>query len=144
MENQQTKVPTWFWIVAVILLLWNLTGVANFIMQLTITEDALQEMPEIDREFIGNYPGWVFVAFGLAVFGGVAGSIALLLKKKIARPLFIASLIGIVVQFSYGLSIAISMDVYIMRIVSMAVVLIAIGVFAIWLSKHATTKNWIT
>jgi len=143
MENQSTKIPTWFWIVAVLLLLWNLTGLANFIMQLTVTEEALQKMPEVDRKFIGNYPAWAFVAFGIAVFGGVLGSIALLLKKKIAKQLFIASLIGIVVQFSYSISIALSMEVYVARIVGMAVVLIGIGIFAIWLSINGAKKHWL-
>jgi hypothetical protein len=144
MTDQQKKIPIWFWVVAVLLLLWNLVGVANFIAQLTITEEALQDMPEVDRNFIGNYPVWTFVAFGIAVFGGVLGSIALLLKKKIAKQLFIASLIGIVVQFSYSLSIALSMKVYVARIVGMAILLIGIGIFAIRLSKNGAKKQWLT
>ena len=143
MTDQQNKIPIWFWVVSILLLLWNLTGVANFIMQLTVTEVALQEMPEVDRNFIENYPVWAFVAFGIAVFGGVAGSIGLLLKKKIAKQLFIASLLGIVVQFSYNMTIALSMEVYVTKIAGMAVVLIGIGFFAIWLSINGTQKGWL-
>ena len=143
MTNQQ-KIPTWFWIAGTLLLIWNLMGLMNFIMQLTVTEETLAKLSEIDREFMGNYPAWVFAAFGTAVIGGVLGSLALLIKKKIANVLFILSLAGIIVQFSYSLSIALSMNEYIMRITGMAIVLVAIGGFAIWLANNSIKKGWVS
>ena len=143
MTDQQTKIPTWFWIVAVILLLWNLSGVVNFFMQLTMSEEALQDMSEVDQEFIGKFPAWVYVAFGVAVFAGVAGSLALLFKKKVAKQLFIVSLIAIIAQFGFNLSLAISMDVYVMRTAIMLVVLVGISIFSIWLSISGERRGWL-
>jgi len=40
MENYSIKVPTWYWVVAVIFLLWNLIGIGSFLSQ-TLMKDEM-------------------------------------------------------------------------------------------------------
>jgi len=143
MTEEQNKIPIWFWIAVSFLLIWNLMGVGNFFQHITMTDEALLAMPENERELYNNFPWWVLIAFGLAVFGGSLGSIALFFKKKIAKPLFVISLIGIVVQMGHSLFIANAMDVYGMFAVVLTILLIVLGVFAIWLTNYSVAKNWI-
>ncbi|HEY0504186.1 MAG TPA: hypothetical protein VGD42_11905 [Lysobacter sp.] len=90
--------PITFWIVAVLALLWNLLGVAMFCMQLAITPEQLATMPPEQRQIHEAMPGWVQVAYAVAVFGGVLGAIGLLLKKRWAIMFFVLSLAGLVAQ----------------------------------------------
>jgi len=143
MTDEQQKIPKWFWVVTVILLIWNLMGVANFFMHVTITEEALQAMTENERAMIENSPTWLLFAFGIAVFTGVGGCIALLMKKKVASLMFIVSLVASVLQMGYSSSLAINMEDGTPMLI-IAFMVIVICVFLVWLAKHSTKKGWIT
>jgi len=111
------KPPAWYWLVAVAALLWNLLGGFVFtIMVLMVSgtldiasEEALAGLTESQRsqqittkEVILSTPMWSNVAFAIAVGFGLAGSIALLLRRKVALPFFVVSLLGVLVQNSYN------------------------------------------
>jgi hypothetical protein len=53
---------------------------------------------ESHRAIIEARPAWATGAFAIAVFGGALGCLLLLLKKSAAYYLFIASLLGVIVQ----------------------------------------------
>lgn len=57
-------------------------------------------------EFYYGFPAWVVAAWGIAVWGGVAGSLLLLFRKRLSVPLFLASLIAMVLTsvHNYALS----------------------------------------
>lgn len=143
MTENQIKIPVWFWIVAIILLIWNLMGVSAFFQHIAISDEALQALPDNERELYGKYPLWTKIAFALAVMGGLLGSLALILKKRIAKLLFIISFIGIVVQMAHSIFIAKAMDVYGPGAVVMPVMVIIFGALAIRLSNVAIAKDWI-
>jgi hypothetical protein len=85
-----------FWIISGLGLLWNLAGSLNFMMQLKA--DGLASMAEPFHTIVTNRPGWATAAFGLGVLGGAIGCILLLLKRKEAIYVFMASLAGIVLH----------------------------------------------
>jgi hypothetical protein len=105
-ESTQTSVPLWFWGVAVVALLWNLLGMMMFFMDpgvnSSMMDPVLNLFPEENREAIGKLyearPIWALGGFAIAVFGGVLGCIALLLRKKVATVIFVVSTLGVVVQ----------------------------------------------
>ena len=74
-----TATPIWFWTVGVILVLWNLAGLAafGFIMSMVGNEDALEVagMNEAQIQLIMETPIWVNVAFGVATIFGLLGCI---------------------------------------------------------------------
>ena len=111
------KNPVWFWILGVFILLWNLFGAFVFcIMVLMVSgkldiasEQALANMNEAQRtqtlvtkDVILSTPMWSNVAFAVAVGFGILASIALLMRKRIALPFFVISLVGVLVQNSYN------------------------------------------
>lgn len=143
MSTDSSKVPTWFWVVTAIMLLWNLIGVISFLQHITIPDDALQNLPDNEKEFYENYPLWTTIAFALAVFGGFIGCIGLLLRKKIAKPILIISLIAVVVQMYHSIFIAKAMDVYGPGAVVMPIMVILIAIFLVWLANFSINKKWI-
>ena len=85
-----------FWIIGGLGLIWNLAGSLNFMMQMKA--DNLASMPEPFHTIVANRPGWATAAFGLGVIGGDIGCILLLLKRKEAIYVFMASLAGLAVH----------------------------------------------
>ncbi|MFT3761382.1 MAG: hypothetical protein QM761_01985 [Pseudoxanthomonas sp.] len=87
--------PLWFWIVAVLALLWNLLGVLMFCRQVTMTPEALAALPLEQQQVIAATPGWVNVFYAIAVFAGALGSLGLVLRKRWAVTLLLLSLLGV-------------------------------------------------
>ena len=139
------KPPIWYWIVSVIALLWNGAGVNFYLQQAYDTEShrAMYNTPEL-LEMVNNTPSWVIAAFAIAVFGGALGCIALLLRKKWAKPILILSLIGIIVQMIYNVFMSGAMEVYGPGAIAMPVMTLLIGIFLVWFSKKGIAKGWLS
>ena len=142
MSMTQTKPTTAFWVVAVIAVLWNLVGVSSFIAQATMNSDALAALPEAERVIFENMPVWAYIAFAIAVFGGLGGSIALAVRKSIATTLFSTSLVGVIVQMIYNFVIANTMKVYGTSSIVLPIVVLIIAIFLVWYS-NATKKKGV-
>ena len=102
----QNTAPRWLLWVSIILLLWNLMGVGAFVTQWMMSADQLATLPPEQQEMWASMPRWAWAAYGIAVFGGTAGAVGLLMRKKWAVPLFLLSLIAVLVQFSYPFILA--------------------------------------
>ena len=100
-HTQAVFAPIWFWIVGGIVLLWNLLGFMAFVAQMMMTEEALSTLPEAQQEIYRNIPLWVTFCFAIAVICGVLGSILLLLRVRLAVPVLILSLIGVLGQYGH-------------------------------------------
>ena len=131
MNKETTRRPHGsFWVIGVIALVWHLMGSMNFVMQMN--RSAVADMPESYRIVIEGRPLWATAAFAVAVFGGAIGSVLLLLRKPAAIFLFIASLLGVLVQtipFLSGSGVA--SGVWIGSLMSLVV-----AAFLIWYSRR--------
>lgn len=95
-------VPRSFWIVAGLLLGWSLIGDAAYLAQTTADLNELAKTdPDTARAF-AEMPDWAWSAYAIAVWVGTLGAIALLLRRRIAVPLFAVSLAGVLVQFGWS------------------------------------------
>lgn len=145
MSETNTKIPTWYWIVATILLLWNLMGIASFYFHVFITDEALALLPENEQALFGEYPMWTSIVFAIAVFGGALGTLGLLMKRKWAKPLLVLSLIAIVIQMSHSLFLTESMVVYgVAEAVTMPILVVLIAIYEILLANKAIRNGWIS
>ena len=143
MTNSTMKPPTLFWVIAIIALIWNIMGVVAYLGQAYMTDEALALLPETDQLYIKNVASWVTAAYATAVFAGVFGSIALLIRKKVAKLLFIISFIGVLFQSSYNFFIQEFMTIETFQIV-WSIIIIAICLFLIWYAQISNKKAWIS
>jgi hypothetical protein len=90
-----------FWVIVLLGLLWNALGCFNFIMQSIL--GAVADLPLAYKLVIASRPGWVTVAFFIAVFGGALGCVLMLLRRVTARPALFLSLIGVLLTTGYAL-----------------------------------------
>ncbi|ATE64942.1 hypothetical protein [Rhizorhabdus dicambivorans] len=94
-------VPTWYWIVSGILLIWNAIGCFACFSQMTASPEKLAGLPEGQRDAWLAMPVTAKAAYVVAVGAGLLGAVALLCRCAAAGPLFIASLVGVIVQFGW-------------------------------------------
>ncbi|MFN8337117.1 MAG: hypothetical protein U0U09_18435 [Cyclobacteriaceae bacterium] len=133
-----------FWIISVLALIWNLMGVMAYITTVTMTPEALQALPPEQQQLYTDIPKWATAAFAVAVWGSTLGSVLMLLRKKFAKPVFAVALAGILVQMTHSLFISKSIEVYGPGGAVMPVMIILIGGFLVWYSRHATEKGWLS
>lgn len=140
MENPQ-KPSTWFWILVVLLLIWNAMGAMAYLGQTLITLEQLAILPEDQRMLIENTPSWVVSAFAIAVWGGLTASILMLLRKAFAHLWFIASMVGILGQMFYNFAIAGAYEVYGPGGLVMPVMVLFLGFYSIYYTKKAKDQG---
>ncbi|WBX75529.1 hypothetical protein PG911_12800 [Tenacibaculum ovolyticum] len=143
--SNSNKPNSLFWIISSISLLWNAMGVNQYIQQAYNT-DAFKAMYPDKKvmELALNTPSWVMAAFAIAVFGGVFGSFFLLLRKQIAKPIFLVSLVAIIIQMFYNVFMSGAMDVYGPGVLIMPTMVIGFAIFILWYTKKCKIKGWLS
>jgi len=141
-ETMKNKAPAWFMIVAVALFVWNLMGVMAYIMQVTMSPEALAALPEAQRQMYENIPPWATAAFAIAVNGGVLGALLLILKKNLAGLFLQISLAGVLVQMFHAFFISKSFEVFGPGSMIMPVLVIAIAIYLVMLAAKAKANAW--
>ena len=133
-----------FWIIAVAALVWNLLGLVIYVGQVSMSPEALAKLTEAQQDLITSTPAWANAAWAIAVNAGAFGSLLLLLRKGLAVPLFLVSLIAIVIQ---------DIEAFVLRdafgvvginslIIPSMVFVIAVALFLY--SRHAKTQGWLS
>jgi hypothetical protein len=138
-----TKPPTWFYVAAAILILWECIGCFAYISQVSMSAADMAQLPVAEQEVWKNMPKWVTSAYALAVWVGLAAGIMLLLRFKIARPLYIVSLIAVVVQFGWTFAATPILTTVGPTAAIFPLFIIAIGVMAVWFSGKAAGNGWL-
>lgn len=142
-EESASKLPNSFYIISGAALAWNILGVMAYVMHVTMTQEAMNELPEAQRMLIENTPAWATSAFAIAVNGGALGCLLLLLRQSWAIPVLIVSLAGIAVQMYHSIVIANSIEVYGPVGMIMPVMAFVIAAFLVWYAKGSKEKGWI-
>ena len=142
-ETQAMKAPVWFWVVSVVALLWYLMDTSAFFMRLFMTEADITSMPENQQHLYRDMPLWVNIVFAGEVFGGTLGSIALLLRKQWALPLFVISILGTLAQTSNIWFLTDAISAMGASAIVMPLVAIIIGAAMFVLAKFAISKRWL-
>ncbi|MDW3196497.1 MAG: hypothetical protein R8G66_29245 [Cytophagales bacterium] len=139
--SDQVKPPVWYWIVSVVALLWNAAGVMNYLMQAYNKEAVVAAQPPEMQPYFENIPAWATAGFAIAVFGGLFGSVLLLIRKGPIQLLFIASLLGVFLQNTYWMFLSgIPKNAGTM---ALPLTVIVAGVLLILFSKKAKSEGWI-
>ena len=141
--TNSTKPTTTFWIISVLALLWNSTGIMAYLEQAYMSIEDLESLPVAEQAFYNNLPAWVTAVFAIAVFSGTLACIALLMRKKWATILFLVSLIAVIAHFIRNVFIQTDMEVSAVNMIWSIVVLL-IAVFLAWYSKKSSSNGWIS
>lgn len=134
-----TRVPGWFWIVAVLALLWEAAGVASYLGQVygaTATD-------ENQRRLIESTPAWVTGAYAVAVFSGLAGAVALLLRRRWAVALLTLSLIAALLQFGWVILFSEAARLLGSGALVLPIVVMVVAALLVAFARSARRRGWL-
>lgn len=133
------KPPGWYWGVAGFFLLWQLIGCAAFYKDVVAGLD-----DPYQRQLFASMPGWFVFVFAVAVLAGTLGAGTLLARSKVAAPLYLVSLIAVVVQYGYALA---STDLIahdgLAGAAGLPVTIAVLGAVQLWFARYAQRRGWI-
>ncbi|WP_291865318.1 hypothetical protein [Maribacter sp.] len=141
MTKNNLKPPVWFWIVSAIALVWNIAGAGAYLQHAYMTMQDLEALPQVEKFLYEPQPSWVTAAFAIAVWGGTLGCIALLLRKKWAKPVLLISLLGVLAQMAHSFFISNSFEVYGSGAVIMPIMVLIISIALVFFARKSTDKN---
>lgn len=145
-EVIKAKLPASFWIVGALFLLWNLFGCAMYLWDVTASEEAILAIENGEAMLAAKavYPIWAKAAYALAVWGGLLASILLLMRKKLAVPLYILSVVTAIICFIPSFTVpemkAAGGDTYWL----MPVIVVLIGLIEVWWSRKKRAEGVLT
>ncbi len=134
--------PKWFWLVSILALIWNILGVIAYLSQVYASPEAIEALPQIERDLLDSSPSWVTAAFAIAVWAGTLGCILLLLRKVMAHFVLVISLIGVVVQMSWVFFVSNSLEVYGPGQSVMPIFVLIVGLLLILFARKGKAKSW--
>ena len=141
MNDKNTARIHWsFWVISIIMLIWNVMGSMNFVVQM-MNAEMVASMSETHRAIIEGRPLWATGGFAIAVFGGAIGCLLLLFKKSFAYYLFVISLLGVIITMIHTLSIDINFAPS--DLIMMVIMPLVVAVFLIWYAMMADKKGWV-
>ena len=137
--------PAWFWIVAVVLVLWELMGCFSCVQQIRLGAAAMGPVDDWSLEYYAALPVWYNGVYAIATFGGLLGGLALVLRNRWTGPLFWVSFVAIIVMFGYAFA---ATDLVAHKgwgqVLPFPLFIAAVGGFSIWFAGLATKRGWIT
>ena len=146
--NTKTKPNKSFLIIGILALLWNIMGLFQFIMAAFMQDTMLETYGDTytpqQMELFLNTPSWYYVVFGICTITGVLGSIAVLLKKKIAVPLFLVSLVTVLVVQGYWMLGTLAIALLGTEAIIMPMLVIVTSIFLYFYCKGARQNNWLS
>jgi len=89
------------WVVGILSLLWNAFGAFDYLMTQLQVEAYMAAFTGEQLAYFYGFPAWVDAAWTVGVWGSVAGSVGLLLRKRWAMWAFAASIAGLVGTSTY-------------------------------------------
>ena len=140
--SAETRAPAHLWIVGVLALLWNGFGCFDYLMTNLKNKTYLSQLTADQLAYMNSLPAWLTGVWAVGVWGGLAGSILLLMRSRHAIWVFGLSLIGAIVGMGYQMfmtNMPASMKEGAMGI--MPWVIIAVAVFLLWYSRNAEKKG---
>lgn len=134
--------PHWsFWVIAVLALIWNLMGCANYLMHMNA--EYVASLPESYQSGIGDHPVWATSAFAIVEFEAAIGCILLLIRKSYVLYILALSLIGM-----GGVLIYAVVGVFVLGTggplsLGGTTIYFVVAIVLVWYTDLAIKKNWI-
>lgn len=138
------KPPVRFWIVTILLLLWEAMGCFACVTQIREGAAAMGPVDEWSLKYYAALPAWYNGVYVVATFGGLAGGLMLLLRAKWAPLLFWVSFVAVVVMFGYAFA-ATDLIAHkgLAQVLPFPLFIAVVGALSIWFASVAARRGWI-
>jgi hypothetical protein len=137
------QAPKWFVPVAVAALLWNLLGCFAYLSDAMLTPDDVAKMTAAQQALYAARPAWSVGATAVAVWGGAAGCLGLIMRKRWAAPLLSVSLAGVILQDISLLMLSGGVAETGASVLALQGLVLLIAIGLVLLARKAVTRGWI-
>ena len=103
--------PKHLWVVGILAVLWNCVGAANYVLTQFRVEAVMSQYTPEQLDYYYGFPAWAIAFWALAVWGGLLGSFLLLMRKRIAEPILLVSLVSMVINSIYAYAMSNGMEI---------------------------------
>ena len=143
-EYLNGRPPMSFWFISGVALIWNLVGFLVYLMQVSATPEQLAQAYTPEQvEFMQAMPKWATAAFALAVTTGVLGSLSLLFRKSWAVPLFVISLLAVLVMEINNFVLNNTVAMFGRTVVYIQSSIVIGAILLVLFSRLAKSKHWL-
>jgi hypothetical protein len=143
MADATVKAPWHIWLTGIIAVLFNAIGVFDFVM--TMAQGAeYQASAGMTPDQIAHYqtmPGWMTIVWAIGVFTAFLASILLLLRRKLALPVFVLSLAAFLVSLLYTYVLTNGGALMGRQMAIMSAVIAGLLVFFSWYSRFMIVRG---
>jgi Na+/proline symporter len=133
-------VAGWYMPAAVASLLFMALGCIMYLMHVLADPAA---MPLDQRAAYEAEPMWVTAAYAIAVWIGLAGTVLLVMKKKLAEPLLMLSLAAVLVWLAGLLLVTGLRENMSANDLLVAIVVTALTWTIFWFARHSRMRGWL-
>ncbi len=142
MDDQYAPRPIarWFMPAAVASLLFMAVGCASYLMHVSTDPAAV---PIDRRAALQAEPMWVTGAYATAVWAGLAGAILLVMKRKLAEPALLVSLVAVLIWLAGLLLVTPLREAMSANDLAVAIVVAALAWTIFWFGRHSRQRAWL-
>jgi len=135
-STTRTAAPTSFWIVAVLSLLWNAMGAFDYSATKLRLDFYMSQFSPAQLDYFYNFPAWATVGWALGVWGALAGSIGLLLRKAWASLAFAVSLLGLATSSLYNIVLSGGMEIMGAGAMAFTAIIWIVAILLFWYARR--------
>jgi len=143
MTDALLKTPWHLWLIGVFAVLFNTIGVFDFVMSMA-QGAKYQASAGMTPDQIAHYqqmPSWMTVVWAVGVFGAILASILLLLRRKLALPVFVLSLAAFLISLIYTYVLTNGGAIMGQQMAIASAVIAGLLVFFSWYSRFMTVRG---
>ncbi|MFL6752593.1 MAG: hypothetical protein ACJ8FL_05140 [Sphingomicrobium sp.] len=133
-------VAAWFMPAAIASLLFMGLGCVSYLMHVLTDPNSL---PLDQRAAFLAEPAWVTGAYAVAVWVGLAGSVLLVMKRKIAVPALLLSLVAVLVWLAGLVLVTPLRENMSANDLLVALVVTALTWTIFWFARHSAQRKWL-
>ena len=133
-------VAGWFMPAAIASLLFMALGCMMYLMHVLADPAA---MPLDQRTADEALPAWVTAAFAVSVWIGAAGALLLVIRRKLAEPLLLVSLVAVLSWLAGMLLVADVRENMSANDLLVAIVIVALTWTIFWFARHSRQRAWL-
>lgn len=149
-NRERTATPWHLWVVGIVGVLWNGFGATDYTMtqmgnRAWLTGQGLTEaQTDAMLAYMDTYPVWGDALWAFGVWGGLLGSLLLLLRRRWAVPAFLISLVGALTSFVLNSGRELPPELAEMDQGAIMYIVVAIAVFLLWYAARMRRNGVLT
>jgi hypothetical protein len=131
---------TWFWLGTIGVLLFMLVGVGGY---LATVMTPIERVAAEQRAVMEVMPTWQTAIYAIAVWSGLAGALALLMRRRWSVPLLLLSTIGAIGTFLPFAVIPAVRELATTSDAIAAFIVVALCLTSLWFARHSQQRGWL-